>query len=141
MVRTYFRIHPLNLLAYTPTSYIAAPGTPLVNIHPASSYTYILFLDLVESVVPPESIVSFSVFSIDNYTTVKRTADLPWRAQKKGAVDHGHEDKTIAHETNIRGLNIGDFFPSAPTFRQTACEKTEKRFHEQIHHRQVSVYT
>ena len=77
MVRTYFRIHPLNLLAYTPTSYIAAPGTPLVNIHPPSSYTYILFLDLVESVVLPESIVSFSVFSIDNYTTAKSTADLP----------------------------------------------------------------
>ena len=118
LVRTYFRIYPLNLLAYTPTSYIAAPGTPLVNIHPPSSYTYILFLDLVESVVPPESIVSFSVFSIDNYTTVKRTVDLPWRAQKKGAVDHGHKDKTIAHEMNIRGLNIGDFFPSAPTFHQ-----------------------
>ena len=38
--------------------------------------------------------------------------------KKKGAVDHGHKDKTIAHEMNIRGLNIGDFFPSAPTFHQ-----------------------
>ena len=118
LVRTYFRIYPLNLLVYTPTSYIAAPRTPLVNVHPLSTYTYFLFLDLVESVVLPGSIVSFSVFSIDNYTTVKRTADLPWRAQKKGAVDHGHKDKTIAHEMNIRGLNIGDFFPSAPTFHQ-----------------------
>ena len=90
----------------------------MVNVDPPSSYTYILFLDLVESVVLPESIVLFSVFSIDNNTTVKRTVDLPWRAQKKGAVDHGHEDKTIAYEMNIRGLNIGDFFPSAPTFHQ-----------------------
>ena len=39
-------------------------------------------------------------------------------AEKKGAVDHGHKDKTIAHEMNIRRLNIGDFFPSAPTFHQ-----------------------
>ena len=31
-------------------------------------------------------------------------------AEKKGAVDHGHKDKTIAHEMNTCGLNIGDFF-------------------------------
>ena len=99
------------------------------------------YLDSVEVVVPPESIASLLIFSLDNCTTAQKDGRLTVDGSQLRACDHGYVELTIAHGVTIRGFIIGDFFHrhqlSIKWFSETACGLTEKGCHEQVHHRQM----
>jgi len=130
---------PNNPWKIDPSFHVTSAASPAGSDSKANSEYY---LDSIEEFVPPESIASLLVFGIDNCNTAKKDGRLTTEGAQARAIHHGHEDKTMAHGVKIRGFNIGDAFHrhqlSVKWFSETACGKTEKGCHEQIHHRQVS---
>ena len=119
-----------------PSFYVTSAASPVGSDSNANSKYY---LDSIQKVVPPESMASLSVFSIDNCSTAKKDGRLTMEGSQQRAIDNGHEAKTMAHGVRIRGFLIGDAFHkhqlSVKHFSKTAMGKTEKACHEQIHHR------
>lgn len=133
--------HPTNEWHIDPDFYVTTASSPVGSDSNANATHYV---NSIGKVVPPKEGSSLLVFSIDNCNTAHKDSRLTLKGSQDRAIEHGHEDMTMAHGVIIRCFPIGDPFHrfqlSVKWMSETACGKTEKGCHEQIHHRQVSFF-